>query len=181
MSVKLIAGIAGVILFLLILIYMYNKLVRLRIAVKTAWSDINVHLKKRYELLPNLIEAVKGYASHESDTLARVIEQRSRAMNAETPGEKARADNQLTRTLKSLFALAEAYPNLKADTHFIQIMADMKGIDDNIEHARRFYNASVRDYNVTCAVFPLNVVAFRPSPLRRSSSSSCPTSRRENP
>ncbi|MEW6077942.1 MAG: LemA family protein [Thermodesulfobacteriota bacterium] len=159
MSVKLIAGVAGVVLFLLILIYLYNKLVRLRIAVKNAWSDINVHLKKRYELLPNLIEAVKGYASHESETLARVIELRSRAMKAEAPSEKARADNQLTQTLKSLFALVEAYPSLKADAHFTQIMADMKGIDDNIEHARRFYNASVREYNVACAVFPLNVVA----------------------
>lgn len=159
MSIKLIAGIVGVIIFLLLLIYIYNKLVRLRIAVKNSWSDINVHLKKRYELVPNLIEAVKGYASHEQETLTRVTEFRSRAMGAQTPNEKAEADNLLTRSLKSLFMVAEAYPNLKADAHYKEIMSNMKEIDDNIEHARRFYNSSVRDYNVACAVFPMNVVA----------------------
>lgn len=159
MSFKVIAGIAGTALFLIALIYIYNKLVRLRYAVRNSWSDIDVHLKKRYELLPNLIEAVKGYAAHESDTFANVAQLRSAAMRAQTPLEKARADNMLTETLKSLFAVAEAYPELKADAHYREIMANMKEIDDNIEHARRFYNSTARDYNITTDVFPTNVVA----------------------
>jgi LemA protein len=166
MSFRVIAGIAGSALFLIVLIYIYNRLVRLRYAVRNSWSDIDVHLKKRYELLPNLVEAVKGYASHESDTFLKVTEQRTAAMRAQTPLEKARADNVLTETLKTLFVVAEAYPELKADVHYREIMANMKEIDDNIEHARRFYNATVRDYNVATDVFPTNVVAsafsFRP-------------------
>jgi LemA protein len=159
MSFKVLAGIAGSALFLIALIYLYNRLVRLRYAVRNSWSDIDVHLKKRYELLPNLIEAVKGYAAHENDTFLKVTQLRSAAMKARTPGEKARADNMLTETLKSLFAVAEAYPDLKADAHYKEIMANMKEIDDNIEHARRFYNATVRDYNVATDVFPTNIVA----------------------
>lgn len=159
MSIKVIAGIAGSALFLIMIIYIYNRLVRLRYAVRNSWSDIDVHLKKRYELLPNLIEAVKGYAAHENDTFTKVSQLRSTAMRAQTPNEKARADNMLTETLKSLFAVAEAYPELKADAHYREIMANMKEIDDNIEHARRFYNATVRDYNVTTEVFPTNIVA----------------------
>jgi LemA protein len=155
----MIAGFAGSALFLLIVIYIYNKLVRLRYAAKNSWSDIDVHLKKRYELLPNLIEAVKGYAAHENDTFAKVTQLRSAAMRAQTPLAKAKADNLLSETLKSLFAVVEAYPELKADAHYKEIMANMKEIDDNIEHARRFYNATVRDYNVATAVFPTNIVA----------------------
>jgi LemA protein len=159
MDIKIVAGVVGTALFLVFVIYVYNKLVRLRYGVKTSWSDIDVHLKKRYELLPNLIEAVKGYVAHEQATLTRVTQLRSQAMAAQTPLEKAKADNLLTQTLKNLFALAEAYPGLKADTHFTEIMSNMKQIDDNIEHARRFYNAAVRDYNVATAAFPTNVVA----------------------
>jgi LemA protein len=159
MSIKIIAGIAGSVLFLIVVIYVYNKLVRLRYAVRNSWSDIDVHLKKRYDLLPNLVEAVKGYAVHEQDTFVRVTQLRSAAMRAQTPHEKAKADNMLTETLKSIFALAEAYPELKADAHYKEIMANMKEIDDNIEHARRFYNATVRDYNVATEIFPMNVVA----------------------
>jgi LemA protein len=159
MNMNVIAGIAGTTVFLIIVIYIYNKLVKLRFAVKNSWSDIDVHLKKRYELLPNLIEAVKGYAAHESETFGKITQLRSAAMRAQTPHDKARADNMLTDTLKSLFAVVEAYPDLKADAHYKQIMSDMKEIDDNIEHARRFYNASVRDFNVATAVFPTNVVA----------------------
>jgi len=159
MSFRIIAGIAGSVLFLIVVIYIYNKLVRLRYAVRNSWSDIDVHLKKRYELLPNLVEAVKGYAAHENDTFAKVAQLRSTAMRAQTPLQKARADNLLTETLKSLFAVAEAYPALKADAHYREIMANMKEIDDNIEHARRFYNATVRDYNIATDVFPTNVVA----------------------
>lgn len=159
MDIKIAAGITGVVIFLLLVIYIYNKLVRLRYAVKNSWSDIDVHLKKRYELLPNLVEAVKGYTTHENETLAKITQLRSSAMGAQTPQEKAKADNIITQTLKSLFALVEAYPELKADTHYKEIMSNMKEIDDNIEHARRFYNASVKDYNVATDVFPTNIMA----------------------
>jgi len=159
MNFKVIAGLVGSALFLIVIIYFYNKLVRLRYTVRNSWSDIDVHLKKRYELLPNLIEAVKGYMAHESETFAKVTQLRSAAMRAQTPLDKAKADNMLTETLKSLFAVAEAYPELKADAHYKEIMADMKELDGNIEHARRFYNATVRDYNVATGVFPTNVVA----------------------
>jgi LemA protein len=140
--------------------------VRLRYAVRNSWSDIDVHLRKRYELLPNLVEAVKGYASHESETLTQVTRLRAEAMGARTPAEKARAEGMITETLKTLFALAEAYPDLEADEHFREIMANMKEIDEGIEGARRYYNAAVQEYNVATAVFPTNVVAsafaFRP-------------------
>lgn len=159
MSIKIMAGMIGVIIFLIFIIYIYNKLIRLRYAVRNSWSDIDVHLKKRYDLLPNLIEAVKGYAAHESETFTKIAQLRTAAMKAQTPAEKARADNRITETLKSVYAVVEAYPELKANENFRQIMADMRDIEDNIEQARRFYNASVREYNIAIAVFPLNIVA----------------------
>lgn len=159
MSIKIMAGIVGGMIFLIFVIYIYNKLVRLRYSVRNSWSDIDVHLKKRYELLPNLIEDVKGYAAHESETFAKIRQLRTAAMNAQTPNEKARADNKLTETLKSIFAVAEAYPELKANEHFKEIMVNMKEIDDNIEQARRYYNASVREYNIATSVFPTNIIA----------------------
>ena len=159
MSIKLIAGLAGVGLFLLVVILIYNKLVRLRYAARNAWSDIDVHLKKRYDLVPNLVEAVKGYVSHESETLIKVTQLRSAAVKSDSPGEKAKADNMLMDALKGLLAVVEAYPELKADKRFQELMADMKELDDNIEHARRYYNASVRDYNIAVNVFPTNIVA----------------------
>ena len=159
MNIKITVGIIGVVMFLVFIIYIYNKLVRLRYAVRNSWSDIDVHLKKRYELLPNLIEDVKGYAAHESETFTKITQLRTAAMNAQTPNEKAKVDNMLTQTLKSIFAVAEAYPELKANEHFKEIMANMKEIDDNIEQARRYYNASVRDYNIATSVFPTNIMA----------------------
>jgi len=159
MDPKVIAGMAGVAFFVLAVIIIYNGLVRLRYTVRNAWSDIDVHLKKRYELLPNLIEAVKGYASHESETMTRVAQLRSAAMRVDSPGEKGRVDNMLMETLRWLLAVVEAYPELKADKHFQQIMLDMKEIDGNIEYSRRFYNAAVRDYNISTGVFPKNIVA----------------------
>lgn len=159
MDLKLIAGLAGVGVFLFVVIYIYNRLVRLRYAVRNAWSDIDVHLKKRYELVPNLVEAVKGYAAHESDILTRVAQLRSAAMRSDSPGEKARVDNMLTETLRGLLAVVEAYPELKADKHFQDIMSHMKEIDDNIEQARRYYNGAVRNYNISAEVFPTNIVA----------------------
>lgn len=159
MSTELMAGLIGIAVFLLIVMLLYNKLVRLRYVVRSSWSDIDVHLRKRYELVPNLVETVQGYAAHESDTLDRVTELRAAAMQAGTPGEKARAENGLTETLRTLFALVEAYPALKADGHFQDLMKQMRELEDNIEYARRYYNASVRDYNVATAVFPSKIVA----------------------
>ena len=159
MTIKMTAGIIGVIIFLLFLIYIYNKLIRLRYAVRNTWSDIDVHLKRRYDLLPNLVEVVKGYAAHENETFTKIAGLRTAAMNAQSPAEKAKAENRLTQNLKSFLALAEAYPELKANENFKGIMIEMKEIEDNIEQARRYYNSSVREYNVASSVFPTNIIA----------------------
>ena len=159
MDLKMIAGFSGLMLFTMSLILFYNRLVRLRYAVRRAWSDIDVHLKKRYELLPNLVETVKGYAAHEKTTLVRVLEGRAIAMKASSPGTKGRAEGRLTETLQAFFALIEAYPPLKADAHFQQLMTQMRELEDNIEYARRYYNAEVREYNIATEVFPSNIVA----------------------
>jgi len=140
-------------------IVVYNKLVRLRNTVDASWSDIDVQLKKRYDLVPNLVETVKGYASHEKSVFEKVTEARSRAMQATTPEQKAAAENMLGQTLKSLFAVAEAYPDLKANTNFTQLQTQLQGLEDNIEYARRYYNAVVRDYNTLTQSFPSNLVA----------------------
>jgi len=137
----------------------YNKLVRLRNGVKSAWSDIDVYLKKRYNLVPGLVETVKGYASHEKEVFEKVTEARSRAMQAGTPNEAARSDNMLKDTLKSLFAVAEAYPELKANQNFLQFQKQFQEIEDSIESARRYYNAVVRDFNILIESFPSNIIA----------------------
>jgi LemA protein len=140
-------------------IIIYNKLVRLRNTVKSSWSDIDVHLKKRYDLVPNLVETVKGYAAHEKSVFENVTKARSMAMRAASPADKAKAENMLTDTLKSLFALAEAYPELKANANFMQLQTQMKELEDNIEYARRYYNAVVRDFNIVIESFPSNIIA----------------------
>jgi LemA protein len=140
-------------------ITLYNKLIRLRNTVQSSWSDIDVHLKKRYDLVPNLVETVRGYASHEKSVFENVTKARSMAMHAATPADKAKAENFLSDTLKSLFALAEAYPDLKANANFMQLQTQLKELEDNIEYARRYYNAVVRDFNITIESFPSNVVA----------------------
>jgi len=140
-------------------IVIYNRLVRLRYTVDASWSDIDVQLKKRYDLVPNLVETVKGYASHEKSVFEKVTEARSRAMQATSPEDKAQAENMLGRTLKSLFAIAEAYPDLKANTNFLQLQTQLKDLEDNIEYARRYYNAVVRDYNTLTQSFPSNLIA----------------------
>jgi len=162
----MIAIIALLVLFLLValvvifaVIAIYNKLVRLRTTVKSSWSDIDVHLKKRYDLVPNLVETVKGYATHEKTVFEKVTEARSFAMKASSPADKAKAENMFSETLKSLFAVAEAYPDLKANTNFIQLQSQLKELEDNIEYARRYYNAVVRDYNILTETFPSNIVA----------------------
>jgi LemA protein len=159
MNPELIAGTFGAGVFLLFVIVIYNRLVRLRYAVRSSWSDVDVHLRKRYELVPNLVETVKAYASHERETLTRVTDMRSVAMSARTPSQRARAETGLTDQLRSLFALVEAYPGLKADAHFHDLLKQLREIEDAIEYARRYYNANVRDYNIGIGLFPSNLVA----------------------
>lgn len=141
------------------LIALYNKLVRLRNTVKSSWSDIDVQCKKRYDLVPNLVETVKGYASHERAVFEKVTQARTLAMQAATPGEMARAENMIRDTLKSLFAVAEAYPELKANANFMQLQTQLQELENNIEYARRYYNAVVRDFNILIESFPSNLVA----------------------
>jgi LemA protein len=142
-----------------ILIGMYNGLVRLRVRTDNAWADIDVQLKRRYDLIPNLVETVKGYASHERDTLEAVVEARNQAMGAQGPAAKAEAENVLTGALRQLFALAEAYPQLRAVESFKQLQDTLNEIEGAVQNARRYYNAVVRDYNTKTQVFPTNIIA----------------------
>jgi len=141
------------------LIGMYNGLVRLKVQCDNAWADIDVQLKRRYDLIPNLVETVKGYAAHEKDTLEGVINARNRAMTATTPADKAQAENMLTGALKSLFALAEAYPQLRAIESFTSLQNSLSQIEDTVQNARRYYNAVVRDLNTKIEQFPTNIFA----------------------
>ncbi len=138
----------------------YNTLVRLRVQAEGAWSDIDVQLKRRYDLIPNLVETVKGYASHERETLESVVRARSRAQEATTPGERAEAEGLLAQSLKSIFALAEAYPQLRASENFNQLQAALEQIEEAVQNARRYYNAVVRDLNTKIAQFPTNLIAL---------------------
>ncbi len=144
------------------LIFVYNGLIRLRNRVKEAWSDIDVQLKRRYDLIPNLVETVKGYAKHESETLEKVIEARNKAMATQKSGdakEQAEAENVLSSTLKSIFALAESYPELKANQNFLELQRELADTENKIQAARRFYNGNVRDFNTKIEVFPNNILA----------------------
>ena len=138
---------------------MYNSLIKLRELAESAWADMDVQLKRRYDLIPNLVATVKGYASHEHDTLEAVVEARSAAMGAQGPVAKAEAEGMLAGTLKSLFALSEAYPDLKAATGFADLQASLAQLEDGIQQARRYYNAVVRDYNTKVQQVPSNLVA----------------------
>ena len=138
---------------------MYNSLVKLRNAVEGAWAQIDVQLKRRYDLIPNLLETVKGYAAHERETLEAVIAARNMAMAAQGPGEQAAADNMLTGTLKSLFALSEAYPDLKANQNFLALQEELTGTEGRIAYARQYYNDEVRAYNTKIESFPTNAIA----------------------
>lgn len=146
-------------IMIIAVVSIYNKLVRLRNTVKSSWSDIDVQCKKRYDLVPNLVETVKGYASHERTVFEKVTEARTMAMKAATPVEMAKAENMFRDTLKSLFAVAEAYPELKANQNFIQLQSQLQELENNIEMARRYYNAVVRDFNIAIESFPSNLVA----------------------
>jgi LemA protein len=141
------------------LIYYYNKFIRLRNQVDESWSGVDVQLKRRYDLIPNLVETVKGYAKHEKGTFESVVKARNEALKAQTPAEKSKAEAALTVALRGLFALAEAYPELKANINFLELQKQLSEIEDNIQLARRYYNAVVRDYNILCESFPSLIVA----------------------
>ncbi|MFC1632636.1 LemA family protein [Patescibacteria group bacterium] len=143
------------------LIAVYNGLVTLRNRVKEAWSDIDVQLKRRHDLIPNLIETVKGYAKHEDKVFREVTEARANAIKAQevSPEKAGKAENMLTNTLKSLFAVAENYPELKANTNFLELQEELSDTENKISASRRFYNGNVRDFNTKQEVFPSNIVA----------------------
>lgn len=137
----------------------YNRLVSLRNRVKEAFSDIDVQLKRRYDLIPNLIETVKGYAAHERGVLEKVTEARTRAMGAQGVHDKAQAENMLTGALKTLFAVSENYPDLKASTNFLELQRELRDTEDKIQAARRFYNTNVMNLNTKIETFPPNMIA----------------------
>lgn len=141
------------------IIAMYNSLITLKNRVDEAWSDIDVQLKRRYDLIPNLINTVKGYAAHEKEVFEKVTEARSKAMGATTPHDKEEAENMLSGTLKSLFAISENYPELKANQNFLELQRELADTEDKIMASRRFYNGNVRDFNTKLQVFPTNLIA----------------------
>jgi len=156
-TLQLILAIGVVIVLWLILTY--NRFVTLRNRVKEAWADIDVQLKRRYDLIPNLVETVKGYASHERELLEKVTQARTQAMGAQTIKERGDAENALSQTLKSLFAVSENYPQLKASENFLELQRELTDTEDKIQAARRFYNGNVRDFNTILQSFPQNAVA----------------------
>jgi LemA protein len=146
-------------LVVVIAIVIYNKLVRLRNTMRSSWSDIDVQLKKRHDLVPNLVDTVKGYAAHEKGVFEEVTETRARAMQSVGPNQAASSENTLMASLGKLFMVAEAYPDLKANENFLELQGQFRDLEDNIESARRYYNAVVRDYNTAIETFPSVIVA----------------------
>jgi LemA protein len=140
-------------------LWAYNSLVRRRNQVKEAWSDIDVQLKRRHNLIPNVVETVKGYAKHERETLDSVTRARTQALQAKTPEQQAKAENMLTSTLKTLFAVSEQYPDLKANANFLDLQRELADTENKIQAARRFYNTTVRDYNTSIESVPTNIIA----------------------
>ena len=150
-------GVLGVIL--LYGVYAYNRLVRTRNRVDNAWSQIDVQLRRRYDLIPNLVEAVKGYAAHEREVFEHVADARSQAQQASTVGDQAQAENQLTRGLRRLIAVAENYPQLKASQNFLALQEELTATESKIAYARQFYNSAVQTYNTSTQSIPTNIVA----------------------
>ncbi len=155
-----------IILIIIWIISIYNSLTRMRQRIKEAFSDIETQLKRRYDLIPNLVNTVKGYMKHEKELLENVTRARSQAMNAQNIQDKQEAENMLTNTLKSLFAVAENYPDLKASQNFLQLQDELSDTENKIQAARRFYNTQVRDYNIKLQIFPNNIIVkmFRFTP-----------------
>lgn len=158
-TIILIVVIVLVVLLLLYVISTYNGLVSLRNRVKDQWAQIDVQLKKRFDLIPNLVETVKGYAKHESETLENVIKARNTFLSASTPEDEMKANGELTNAISKLFALSESYPELKANTNFVQMQADLKEVEASIASARTFYNDTVLMFNNKVEMFPSNIVA----------------------
>ncbi|MDO8571233.1 MAG: LemA family protein [bacterium] len=156
-EMMIILGVIGALVVWVVL--MYNGLIRHRNQVDESWSDIDVQLKRRYDLIPNLIETVKGYMQHEAGTLEKVTAARVSAMGAKTLAEHAQSENMLTEALKSLFAVSENYPDLKASQNFVKLQDELSDTENKIQASRRFYNGNVRDYNTTLQSFPTNTLA----------------------
>lgn len=148
-----------VVLLVIWVIAVFNGLVRSRFRVREAWSDIEVQLKRRYDLIPNLVETVKGYMTHEKDVFEKVTEARAKSLSATGHAEKGAAENVLSGTLKTLFAVSENYPELKANANFMELQRELSDTENKIQAARRFYNGNVMDYNTKIHVFPSNVIA----------------------
>jgi LemA protein len=165
----LIAGIGVPVLLVVWFIGIYNSLVRRRVEVQDAWAQIDVQLKRRYDLIPNLVNTVKGYMAHERTTLENVTRARQQAIDVSGLADKAQAENVLTQALRQLFAVAENYPDLKANQGFLQLQEEITSTENKIAFARQFYNDTVRDYNTGRQVFPQNIVAgmfsFRSKPF----------------
>lgn len=157
MTTKIIIGI--IVLIVLWVVFAYNKFISLINRTKEAWADIDVQLKRRYDLIPNLVNTVKGYATHEASAFENVTKARAAAMGASTPEDKAKNENMLSGALKSLFAVAEAYPDLKANQNFLGLQQELSDTENKIQSARRFYNGNVRDLNISIDSFPGNVIA----------------------
>lgn len=159
MDLVMIILIVIIVVIVLLLVKYYNDLVNLRNRVSNAWSQIDVQLKRRNDLIPNLVETVKGYAGHEKSTLNEVTQARSNISNATSVQEVAEADNQLTGALRTLFAVAESYPDLKANQNFIELQEQLSQTEDKISYSRQFYNDTVLKYNNKCQQFPSNIIA----------------------
>ena len=148
-----------IVLLILALVAMYNGLVQAKLKAENAWSQIDVQLQRRFDLIPNLVEAVKGYMAHEQDVLTKVTELRSSWANAQTVGEKAELDNQLSGTLKSIMAISENYPDLKANQNFAELQEELRSTENKISYARQFYNDTVTMYNLKLHTIPTNIIA----------------------
>jgi LemA protein len=158
-TIVVIIIVAILVLLVVYAIMQYNGLVKLKNRVEGAWAQIDVQLKRRYDLIPNLVETVKGYASHERETLEAVIQARNMAVNASGPAQQAQTENILTGALKNLFALSEAYPDLKANQNFLALQEELTGTEGRIAYARQYYNDSVQTYNTKIQTFPANIFA----------------------
>jgi len=159
MNIVLISILVLVVAIVLWGVLLFNGLIKLRNRVEEAWSDIDVQLKRRYDLIPNLIETVKGYAKHEKEVLESVTEARTRAMGASETKDQVEAENMLSDTLKSLFAVSENYPDLKANQNFLELQKELSDTENKIQASRRFYNGNVRDFNTRIQTFPNNMIA----------------------
>ena len=148
-----------IVVLIIIFVVMYNGFIRLKNNCDEAFATMDVYLKKRYDLIPNLVETVKGYAAHEKETLERVVAARNMAQGASTPEEKAAGERMLQGTLKSLFAVAESYPDLKANQNFMDLQGQLKAVEEDIANSRKYYNAVVKQFNTKCEVFPSNLIA----------------------